>query len=76
MKTGRIVVITGAAGGMGALAVQRFLANGDTVIATDTQEDALQKLGEAQAADAKLHTIVGDISKEDDCAAVAALASR
>jgi FlaA1/EpsC-like NDP-sugar epimerase len=36
MKTNRIVVITGAAGGMGALFVERFLANADTVIATDT----------------------------------------
>ena len=42
MKQGRIVVITGAAGGMGALFVERFLANRDTVIATDTSEEALE----------------------------------
>ncbi len=35
MRTGRVVVVTGAAGGMGRPFVQRFLANGDTVIATD-----------------------------------------
>ena len=35
MKTGRVVLITGSAGGMGASFVERFLANGDTVIATD-----------------------------------------
>jgi NAD(P)-dependent dehydrogenase (short-subunit alcohol dehydrogenase family) len=44
MRTDRIVVVTGASGGMGALFVARFLANGDTVIATDTSEDALAKL--------------------------------
>jgi nucleoside-diphosphate-sugar epimerase len=44
MKQDRTVTITGAAGGMGALLVARFLVNGDTVIATDTSEDALNKL--------------------------------
>lgn len=39
MKTDRTVVVTGAAGGMGALFVERFLANGDIVIATDMTED-------------------------------------
>ncbi|MGJ9420661.1 SDR family NAD(P)-dependent oxidoreductase [Massilia sp. CMS3.1] len=74
MKTDRIVVVTGAAGGMGKLAVQRFLANGDTVIATDTQDEALKKLVDGEASDAKLHTVVGDISSEADCGRVAALA--
>jgi NAD(P)-dependent dehydrogenase (short-subunit alcohol dehydrogenase family) len=75
MKTDRIVVITGAAGGMGKLAVDRFLANGDTVVATDTSDKTLKALADSQAPEAKLHTVVGDISKEEDCAGVAALAS-
>jgi len=74
MKTDRVVVITGAAGGMGSLLVHRFLTNGDTVIATDTADEGLKKLGEAQAGDAKLHTVSGDISNEEDCAKVADLA--
>lgn len=41
MKTGRTVLITGAAGGMGAEFVRRFIYNGDTVVATDTSDDAL-----------------------------------
>lgn len=41
MRTNRVVLITGAAGGMGAFFVERFLANGDTVIATDTSDEAL-----------------------------------
>lgn len=75
MKTDRIVVITGAAGGMGKLAVERFLANGDTVVATDTSDKALKALVDSQAPGAKLHTVVGDISAEEDCARVAALAA-
>ncbi len=74
MRTDRIVVVTGAAGGMGKLAVERFLANGDTVIATDTGEEALKKLAEGTKPAAKLHTVAGDISSEADCGRVAALA--
>ena len=74
MKTDRIVVVTGAAGGMGLLAARRFLANGDTVIATDTTMEALTKLPDGEPSDARLHLVVADISKEDDCAAVSAKA--
>ncbi len=67
MKTGRIVVVTGAAGGMGALIVRRFLSNGDAVIATDTEESALARLRSAEGHGGKLLTFAGDISKEEDC---------
>lgn len=70
MNSDRIVVVTGASGGMGKLVAERFLANGDTVIATDTSADALAKL----AAAPKLATIAADVSKEADCQAVADLA--
>jgi NAD(P)-dependent dehydrogenase (short-subunit alcohol dehydrogenase family) len=56
MKTGRIVVVTGAAGGMGALIVRRFLSNGDAVIATDTEESALARLRSAEGHGHKLLT--------------------
>ena len=70
MRTGRVVVITGAAGGMGRLVAKRFLANGDLVIAVDRDGDALAEL----AADDSLVTIVTDVSEESDCQAVAKLA--
>lgn len=73
MKTNRVVVVTGAGGGMGALIVERFLANGDTVVATDTSDVALTTLRERHGAD-RLHTISGDISSEADCDKVAAVA--
>lgn len=70
MRTDRVVVVTGASGGMGRLVAERFLVNGDSVIATDINEDALAKLDK----NPKLTTIVADISKEADCQAVADLA--
>jgi NAD(P)-dependent dehydrogenase (short-subunit alcohol dehydrogenase family) len=72
MKTNRVVVITGAAGGMGSVLVQRFLMNGDTVIATDIKSAPLEELRERHSTDA-LITTVGDISKEKDCATLAEL---
>ena len=40
MRTERSVVITGAAGGMGAAFVRRFLDNGDTVFGREGRGDA------------------------------------
>lgn len=57
MKTGRVVIITGAAGGIGALIAKRFLANGDTVVATDATDGALAKLASSVAKGSKLHTL-------------------
>lgn len=73
--TGRTIVITGAAGGVGADLVARFLANGDTVIATDVSQDALDALADVHGHQERLVTISGDISSEQDVAALAALAS-
>jgi 3-oxoacyl-[acyl-carrier protein] reductase len=72
MKTNRVVVITGAAGGMGSVLVKRFLMNGDTVIATDIKSAPLEELRERHNANT-LITAVGDISKENDCALLAEL---
>ncbi len=70
MKTGRAVVITGAAGGIGASIVARFLGNGDTVIATDIGVDALAALA-AQHGDEALHTFATDVSDEAACGRLA-----
>ena len=73
MKTGRTVMITGAAGGMGAEFVRRFIANGDVVIATDTGDEALEKLAGSIASD-QLHFHAADIGEEADTTELAALA--
>jgi NAD(P)-dependent dehydrogenase (short-subunit alcohol dehydrogenase family) len=74
MDTKRVVVITGAAGGIGAPLVERFLRNGDTVIATDMSEDALKQLTARPEYDARLLTLAADVSSEADTQAVADLA--
>jgi NAD(P)-dependent dehydrogenase (short-subunit alcohol dehydrogenase family) len=74
MEKDRVVLITGAAGGMGALFVGRFLAHGDTVIATDMSEEALAKLAGGAAYEAKLFTLAADISNETSCSKLAAFA--
>ncbi|WP_033294829.1 SDR family NAD(P)-dependent oxidoreductase [Amycolatopsis jejuensis] len=67
MTAHRVVVITGAAGGVGRELVQRFLANGDHVIATDLTENGLATLGSGDT----LSTIAADLSTEDGVTAVA-----
>ena len=75
MRTDRVVVVTGAAGGMGTLFARRFLDNGDTVIAADRSADGLATLAEAAGGHAMLRTRVTDIADEDSCAALAGYAS-
>lgn len=72
MKTGRTVVITGAAGGMGRLFVARFLENGDTVIATDMSDDGLAGLGTNGSG--TLHTLAADLTDAGDIDRITAFA--
>src|SRR3954469_9787544 len=67
MDTGRVVLITGAGGGVGARLVERFQRNGDTVIGTDASAEALARLGD------ELITETADISSEADCERVASV---
>lgn len=75
MKSKRVVLITGAAGGIGARVVDRFLENGDTVIATDLGGPALDAFGQRHATLSELHAIDADIAEEAGCDRVAAFAS-
>lgn len=74
--SGRIVFITGAGGGVGAALVERFIANGDTVLATDVSADALAALEKDLSAGTSLVTLAGDITDEDDVARFADIARR
>ena len=71
MYSDRVVVVTGAAGGMGALIVQRFLSNGDTVIGTDTTTEALKKLETSAGKETKLLTFATDIADPVSCGKLA-----
>src|SRR3954454_22027800 len=74
MRTGRTILITGAAGGIGTQRVARFLENGDTVVATDTGDEPLATLRAGLADDTRLVTFAADIAEEADCAALAGAA--
>ena len=67
MQTKRVVVVTGAAGGIGSKLVDRFLSNQDTVFAIDNRADALSKLQQSHGAGNQLVLVEGDVSKEDNC---------
>lgn len=67
MQKGRVVVITGAAGGIGAKIVNRFMANEDKVFAIDNRPDALRSLQDAHHTRDGLFVIDGDVSREEDC---------
>jgi NAD(P)-dependent dehydrogenase (short-subunit alcohol dehydrogenase family) len=66
MEKGRVVVVTGGAGGIGTKIVDRFLANGDTIFAIDNRLDALKTLLGTRNAQDRLVAVEGDVSKADD----------
>lgn len=74
MRTNRTVLVTGAAGGVGTLLVERFLANDDKVIATDNRKDVLDTWRERFPQDSRIVTAPADVSAEADCASLADLA--
>jgi 3-oxoacyl-[acyl-carrier protein] reductase len=76
MRTDRVVVITGAAGGVGSLLVERFLANGDTVVATDAAAEELKRLADRNERDSRLLTHLADIASEEDVQGLADLAGQ
>ena len=71
MQSGRTVIITGAAGGIGTLLVQRFLRNNDTVIAADLGEPLLRALSDRCAHHPSLVPVTTDVADEAACAALA-----
>jgi NAD(P)-dependent dehydrogenase (short-subunit alcohol dehydrogenase family) len=66
MRKDRVVLITGAAGGIGTVLVDRFLANGDTVIAADLDQDRLERWREHWPSTAPLSFLAADLTSEDD----------
>lgn len=72
-ESGRVILITGAAGGIGSPLVDRFLADGDHVIATDTRQEVLSEWETSRAND-HLLTRAADITSEDDTVALAEFA--
>jgi 3alpha(or 20beta)-hydroxysteroid dehydrogenase len=63
--SGKVALITGAAGGQGAAAARRFVAEGARVVLADVADDA----GKALADELDAHYVHLDVSEEDDWAA-------
>jgi NAD(P)-dependent dehydrogenase (short-subunit alcohol dehydrogenase family) len=63
----RVVVISGAAGGMGAAAARRFAAAGDTLVLGDLNAPALEKLAGELAAATPVHAVTCDVTVPAHC---------
>ena len=71
MDKGRIVIVTGADGGIGSALVGRFLDDGDTVVALDRGPGTAVAGDRPPAASSRLLRLEGDITDEGDCVRVA-----
>ncbi len=74
--TKKIIVLTGAAGGIGQALTRRFLDDGAAVVAVDLFEDRLAELKQAMNDSASLTTFKADVGLEADCQALAAEVKR
>lgn len=69
----KVVVVTGAAGGIGAAIVQRFASEGARVVVTDVNAEGVAATASAvQVAGGRARGVVSDISKVDGCRAIIA----
>jgi NAD(P)-dependent dehydrogenase (short-subunit alcohol dehydrogenase family) len=68
--SGRVIILTGAAGGIGRAIAQSLLADGHCIAAVDRDEEALRRLNEDFQefnAAGRLHTIVQDLGVARAC---------
>ena len=61
---GKVAVVTGAAGGIGAAVVVKLASAGTKVVAVDVNREAAEKL--ASATDGDVHAFEADVSEEAD----------
>jgi NAD(P)-dependent dehydrogenase (short-subunit alcohol dehydrogenase family) len=73
-RKGRVVLLTGAAGGIGRVITEALLADGHAVAAVDRDAAGLERLAAiaaARGAAARLHPIVADLAGQAGCARAA-----
>ena len=69
-SSGRVVILTGAAGGIGRVMTEALLADGHSVAAVDRDAGGLDRLAaaaQAAGAAAQIHPIVANLFSEADC---------
>jgi len=72
----KVVVVTGATGGIGSKAVDAFLREGASVVASDLDVDKLDELKRASINPNKLITMAGDVSESATHIALIDLATK
>lgn len=66
---GKVALITGAAGGIGAATARRFCEEGARVVLVDGHARAVEELAHSlEAGGARVVALVADVSREDECA--------
>ncbi|MCM4076417.1 SDR family NAD(P)-dependent oxidoreductase [Paractinoplanes hotanensis] len=65
--TGKVAIVTGAAGGIGAATARRLAEEGAHVVAVDLDEERLRKITESLPTEG--HWVRADVSAEDEVAA-------
>ncbi|KHK88951.1 SDR family NAD(P)-dependent oxidoreductase [Novosphingobium malaysiense] len=65
MKSDNIVIITGAASGMGAAVAKRMAGEGAALLLCDVRADALEAFAEGLPQDTSVECLAADISAED-----------
>jgi NAD(P)-dependent dehydrogenase (short-subunit alcohol dehydrogenase family) len=63
----RVVLLTGAAGGIGRVMTQALLADGHKVVAVDRNVDALDRLQSLPTSTGRLHCVVAQLELEAGC---------
>lgn len=65
--SGRVVLITGGAGGIGLATAERFLADGDVVSLADRSKDGLARAAKALRGKGEVRTVGADVTRVEDC---------
>jgi NAD(P)-dependent dehydrogenase (short-subunit alcohol dehydrogenase family) len=68
--TGKVALVTGAAGGIGTEVVRLFLRSGAAVLATDVDAEAGKSLVDALGGSGRLEFVAADVTSEEEVAHV------